>query len=86
MLSLINLSKTFGHKVLFKDLTQTISQGAHVALVGANGAGKTSLLNIICGLDKCDGSGQIVIPKGFKIAIYRKKLTPILSILFLKKP
>ncbi len=76
MLSLINLSKTFGHKVLFQDLTQTISQGAHVALVGANGAGKTSLLNIICGLDKCDGSGQVVIPKGFKIGYLPQEINP----------
>ena len=44
-----NLSKSFGERVLFDNISFSIEQGDKVALVAVNGAGKTTLLNIITG-------------------------------------
>lgn len=49
-IELINVSKTFGQKVLFKNLNLTISRKDKIAFVGPNGAGKTTLSKIIAGL------------------------------------
>lgn len=76
MLSLVNITKIFGDKKLFQGLNHSIAAGDHVALIGANGAGKTSLLNIITGLDSCDQNGQIVTPKGTKIGYLPQEINP----------
>lgn len=76
MLSLVNLSKSFGNKVLFNNLTHSLPEGERIALVGANGAGKTSLLNIICGLDLSDGNGQVVTKKNTKIGYLPQEINP----------
>ncbi len=52
------LSKSYGEKELFSDITFGIDQGSKVALIARNGAGKSSLLNIIAGLELPD-SGSI---------------------------
>lgn len=52
------LTKSYGEKELFSDITFGIDQGSKVALIARNGAGKSSLLNIIAGLDLPD-SGSI---------------------------
>ncbi len=52
------LSKSYGEKELFSDITFGIDQGSKVALIARNGAGKSSLLNIISGLDLPD-SGSV---------------------------
>ncbi len=54
MLELININKyynpgTVNEMCLFKDFNLTITEGEFVSVVGSNGSGKTSLLNIICG-------------------------------------
>ena len=57
-LSVENISKSFGDRVLFEDITMYINQGDKVALIAKNGAGKTSLLNLIAGLENPD-TGKI---------------------------
>lgn len=52
------LCKSYGEKELFSDITFGIDQGSKVALIARNGAGKSSLLNIIAGLDLPD-SGSV---------------------------
>ncbi|HEV7231443.1 MAG TPA: ABC-F family ATP-binding cassette domain-containing protein [Bacteroidia bacterium] len=66
-LSVETLSKAYGPKVLFDKINFGISQGQKVALVAKNGAGKTSLLNIIAGKDTPD-SGQCTLRKEIRVA------------------
>jgi ATP-binding cassette subfamily F protein uup len=53
-LSVENLSKSYGDKVLFEKITFGISRGDRVALVAKNGTGKTTLLNILKGTEIAD--------------------------------
>ena len=53
-LSAENLTKTYGDRTLFRDLTFGISRGDKVAIVGANGSGKTTLLTILAGVMQPD--------------------------------
>ena len=54
ILSVENLSKWYGDKLLFENISFGINRGQKVALIAKNGIGKTSLLNIINGLDIAD--------------------------------
>ena len=65
MLELRNIEKyynpgTINEMCLFEDFNLTINQGEFVSVVGSNGSGKTSMLNIICGSIPVE-SGQILI-------------------------
>ncbi len=59
------LSKSYGEKELFSDITFGIDQGSKVALIARNGAGKSSLLNIISGKDLPD-SGSVTFRKDIR--------------------
>ncbi|MFP8489992.1 ABC-F family ATP-binding cassette domain-containing protein [Gracilimonas sp. Q87] len=65
-LSTENLSKNFGIKPLFEDLTFGISQGDKTALIAPNGAGKSTLLKILAGEMEPD-SGKVMIQKGIQV-------------------
>src|SRR5690606_13203188 len=58
-----NLTKSFGIRVLFENITFGIQKGQKVDLIVRNGTGKTTLMNIIDGLDSPD-SGQVVVRSG----------------------
>lgn len=65
MLELININKNYNpgsvnELCLFKDFNLTVKDGEFVSVVGSNGSGKTSMLNIICGSIAVD-SGKILI-------------------------
>lgn len=62
-----NLSKYYGERHLFSNITFTITKGQRVALIAKNGSGKTSLLNILTGRDSGD-EGQVVIDKNIRWA------------------
>ncbi|MEM9857544.1 MAG: ABC-F family ATP-binding cassette domain-containing protein [Bacteroidota bacterium] len=66
-LSVDKLTKSFGERVLFQDLTFGIGQGQKIALVGLNGSGKSTLLKIMAGLDTPD-SGQVATANDIKLA------------------
>ncbi|MEI8004909.1 MAG: ABC-F family ATP-binding cassette domain-containing protein [Bacteroidota bacterium] len=55
LLQVENLTRHFGEKVLFENISFSINQYQKVALIAGNGAGKTSLLSIINGIEPCDG-------------------------------
>lgn len=60
-----NLSKSYGEKELFSNITFGIDEGSKVALIARNGAGKSSLLNIIAGKDLPD-SGSVTFRKDIR--------------------
>jgi len=62
-----NLSKSFGGKVLFKDLTFQLPRGGIVGVIGPNGAGKTTLFRMITGQENPD-SGTLVVGESVKIS------------------
>ena len=65
-LSVENLTKSFGVRVLFKDLTFGIDQGDKVAIVAKNGNGKSTLLKILCDLEDKD-SGNIIFRNDIRV-------------------
>ena len=66
-LSVENLSKAFGERKLFSNISFGISQGQKIALVGINGAGKSTLMKIIMRLEIAD-TGQVGINQAIKVA------------------
>ena len=69
VLEVTDLSKAFGSNILFKDISFEIKKGEHVAIIGNNGTGKTTLLKIINGLLLAD-SGKIKIGTNVDIGYY----------------
>ena len=65
-LSVENISKSFGERVLFTDISFGINKDQKIAFIARNGTGKTSLLNIITGRDIPD-TGQVVSRNGIYI-------------------
>jgi sulfate-transporting ATPase len=61
------ITKSFGEKLLFNDLSFSIPPGAVVGIVGPNGAGKTTLFKLIAGLEKLD-SGELKLGETVKLA------------------
>ncbi|UQD52468.1 ABC transporter ATP-binding protein [Bacillus methanolicus] len=82
MISIEQVSKTYGEKHLFRDISFTIAEKERVGLIGVNGTGKSSLLKIIAGVDIPD-SGKIIYPKDYKISYSAQKpdLNPELTVL-----
>ncbi|MGX6442479.1 ABC transporter ATP-binding protein [Neobacillus sp. K501] len=68
MLTVENVSKTYGEKLLFNEISFTINEKERVGLIGINGTGKSSLLKIIAGIDQPD-EGNIITGKDYSIAI-----------------
>lgn len=68
LLQVQHLSKSIGAKTLFTDLNFHIDLGEKVALIGRNGQGKTTLLNIIGGKDH-DYDGVITKRKGIRMVL-----------------
>lgn len=64
--SLLNLTKSFGVRVLFKDISFHINEGDKIALIARNGSGKSTLLQILAGLDDAD-SGTVWIHKDIRL-------------------
>ena len=82
ILSVENVSKSYGLKVLFSGVTFGLSQGEKVGLVARNGAGKSSLLRIISGEDNAD-SGTVSMRKDIKTSFLHQdpQFDPKLNIL-----
>ena len=65
-ISVENISKAFGEVELFSDISFGINKDQKIAFIAKNGAGKTSILNIIAGIASSD-TGQVISRKGLKI-------------------
>ena len=60
LLSCESISKSYGVKPLFADLSLGLCEGDHVGLIGPNGSGKSTLLKILAGLDEPDRGSRSV--------------------------
>lgn len=67
ILNIEHVSKTFGEKVIFDDVSYGIDDGDKIGIIGINGTGKTTLLKMIAGIEKPDG-GRITRQNNLKIA------------------
>jgi len=66
MITLTSLSKRYGARVLFEDVSVRLDPGKRYGVVGANGVGKSTLLRMITGEENSDG-GEINIPAKLKL-------------------
>ncbi len=66
IMQLEHISKSFGGRQLFHDVTFRLEEYERLALVGPNGAGKTTLLNIVAGLEDAD-EGRVLFAKGARV-------------------
>ncbi|MFQ5580947.1 MAG: ABC-F family ATP-binding cassette domain-containing protein [Nitrospiria bacterium] len=73
MISLLNIAKRFGSRELFSDATIQISKGDRIALIGTNGTGKTTLLEMIGGNIAPD-AGEIIISKETEVGYLRQEV------------
>ncbi len=76
------LTKTYGEKTLFKDLDFIINEQDRIGLIGTNGSGKSSLLNVLSQED-IDSTGEIITSKTYTIGYLKQqpKLDESLTIL-----
>ena len=72
ILELKNINKSFGDKVLLDNFSYQFQRGAKIGIIGKNGVGKSTLLNIIQGLEKYD-SGEIEIGETIKFGYFSQK-------------
>ncbi|MBP3317087.1 MAG: ABC-F family ATP-binding cassette domain-containing protein [Alistipes sp.] len=67
-LQIENISKSYGDKVLFRNISFNINEGDKIALIAPNGTGKSSLLKILAGIDSSDRGGEVKFMKDIKVA------------------
>ena len=65
------LTRRVGDKTLFHDISLGIGEGHRVGLIAQNGTGKTTLLNILAGVDDAD-SGEVVLRSGIRVGYLRQ--------------
>ena len=75
MLTLSNLSKRFGPKILFRKVSLRMMRGEKIGLVGSNGAGKTTLLSILLGKLQED-EGKVEWERGTRIGYLPQESAP----------
>ncbi|MGK0363456.1 MAG: ATP-binding cassette subfamily F protein uup [Saprospiraceae bacterium] len=80
-LSVENIAKSYGERILFKDISFGINQGQKIGFVAKNGTGKTSLLNILSGDDSPD-EGNVIFRKNLRVAFLSQEpyLDPKLTV------
>ena len=66
ILNIEHVSKIFGEKKIFDDVSYGIHEGDKIGIIGINGTGKTTLLKIIAGLEETD-EGQVIRQNGLRV-------------------
>ena len=73
-LAIEHATKTYGEKVLFKDVSFTISQGDRIALIAKNGSGKTTLMRVLSGEEGIEGEGaKLIIDKNIRTSFLHQE-------------
>ena len=90
MISVSNLSKEFGDRVLFADASFQLNPGERYGIVGANGSGKSTLLGILTG-DLPASGGVVSVPRSARLGVLRQDQflyedQPILSVALMGNP
>ena len=67
LLSVENLEKNFGERILFKNLSFGLNRGDKIALIANNGTGKSSMLKILAGIDTAD-NGKVIFRNNCKVS------------------
>jgi ATP-binding cassette subfamily F protein 3 len=75
MLTISQISKGYGQKTLFSDISLRLLRGERIGLVGPNGAGKTTLFSIILGETEAD-SGEIELERDTRIGFLPQESAP----------
>ncbi|MCZ2085015.1 MAG: ABC-F family ATP-binding cassette domain-containing protein [Flavobacteriales bacterium] len=68
-----NLTKSYGVKTLFRDITFHINEGDKIAIVAKNGSGKSTLLKILMGKEIAD-SGTVTINKDIQVVLFDQEI------------
>jgi len=68
MVKVQNLKKAYGSRVLFEDVNLSLDKGKRYGLIGANGAGKSTFLKILAGLEE-PTEGEVIIENGLKVGV-----------------
>lgn len=68
-----NLTKSYGLKVLFKEISFNVNEGDKIAIVAKNGSGKSTLLKILMGKEIAD-SGNVVINKDIQVVLFDQEI------------
>ena len=63
-----NISKSYGDRTLFSNISFNINEGDKIALVAPNGTGKSSLLKILAGIELSDRGGEVKFMKDIRVA------------------
>lgn len=72
ILEINNISKTFENRNIIKDFSYNFKRGDKIAIMGNNGCGKTTLLNIIMGRERAD-EGNIIVGQSIDFAYYMQQ-------------
>ncbi|MED5471221.1 MAG: ATP-binding cassette domain-containing protein, partial [Verrucomicrobiota bacterium] len=84
VVELINVTRSYGKNVVFRDLDFRIDRGEKIAIIGANGAGKSTFSRILSGADEVDSGAR---KTGHKVTIshfaqdHAEKLNPSMTVL-----
>lgn len=71
MITVSNVSLQFGGDTLFKDVDLQFNPGNCYGVIGANGAGKSTFLKILCG-DLTPTTGEVTIPKNLRMSVLKQ--------------
>ena len=71
MITVSNVSLQFGGNTLFKNVDLKFTNGNCYGIIGANGAGKSTFLRILCG-DLEPTTGEVIIPKTERISVLKQ--------------
>ena len=66
ILQIEGITKSFGDRTLFADVTLGIGEGEKIGLIAKNGTGKSTLMKIIAGVEPAD-SGEVVMRNGVRM-------------------
>ena len=74
MLQINNITKSYGERCLFENISFSLGKGYKVGFVGRNGSGKSTLFKLILGEEEAD-AGDILIPKNYRIGSLKQHIS-----------